>query len=177
MSGLIIYLQMLETQEEKQNFSEIYEENRGLMYYVANNILGDSYDAEDAVHQAFLALARNFKKYSHNERPQMRALLVVIVERKAIDMLRARRPAAEYDDAVSGLEIPVPGEGNLSDAMARLPAHYRQALLLRYDNGYSAVEVAQLLDLTPSNARKLIYRAKKALRRLMDEMELEEKII
>lgn len=51
---MLLYLQMLETPEEKSLFEQIYLEYRGLMYHVAYEILHNDQDAEDAVHQAFV---------------------------------------------------------------------------------------------------------------------------
>ena len=53
---MLLYLQMLETPEEKSLFEQIYLEYRGLMYHVAYEILHNDQDAEDAVHQAFVKI-------------------------------------------------------------------------------------------------------------------------
>lgn len=50
---LVCYLQMLDTPEEKIQFEQIYLNYRGLMYHVAERILHNRQDAEDAVHNAF----------------------------------------------------------------------------------------------------------------------------
>lgn len=47
---MLIYLQMLETPEEKSLFEQIYLEYCGLMFHVAYEILHNEQDAEDAVH-------------------------------------------------------------------------------------------------------------------------------
>ena len=54
---MLIYLQMLETPEEKSLFEQIYLEYCGLMFHVAYEILHNEQDAEDAVHQAFVKIA------------------------------------------------------------------------------------------------------------------------
>ena len=59
---MLIYLQMIETPEEKSVFEQIYLEYRGLMYHVAYEILHNEQEAEDAVHQAFAKIAENIKK-------------------------------------------------------------------------------------------------------------------
>lgn len=48
-----LYLQLLDTQTEKEKFERLYYQYKKLMYWIANHILGDSYLAEDAVHEAF----------------------------------------------------------------------------------------------------------------------------
>ena len=44
-------------------------------------------------------------------------------------------------------KIPLPGDHGLADAMARLPAAYRDILLLRYYNGYSVREISSMLHI------------------------------
>ena len=51
---LVCYLQMLDTPKEKIRFEQIYLKYRGLMYHVANNILHNRQDAEDAVYSLSL---------------------------------------------------------------------------------------------------------------------------
>ena len=57
---LVYYLQMLDTPEEKVRFEQIYLKYRGLMYHVAEDILHNRQDAEDAVHNAFCESSKNF---------------------------------------------------------------------------------------------------------------------
>ena len=55
---MLIYLQMLETPEEKSKFEQIYLEYRNLMFYVSKGILHNQQDAEDAVQEAFLKIIK-----------------------------------------------------------------------------------------------------------------------
>ena len=50
---MMIYLQMIDTPEDRSKFEFLYMEYRGLMFHVANKILHNEQDAEDTVHQAF----------------------------------------------------------------------------------------------------------------------------
>lgn len=54
----------------------------------------------------------------------------------------------EFWESTYGIEIPLPGDHGLADAMARLPAAYRDILLLRYYNGYSVREISSMLHIT-----------------------------
>lgn len=47
--------------------------------------------------------------------------------------------------------------------MAALPPRYREALLLKYYNGYSAAEIGELLGTTAANVRQILARAKRKL--------------
>ena len=130
---MIIYLQMIESDEDKSKFEQLYIMYKGLMFHVAMKILKNEFDAEDAVHQAFLSLIENLKKISDVKCPKTRTYIVIITERKAIDIIRSRSKLVdmEFWESTYGIEIPLPGDHGLADAMARLPAAYRDILLLR----------------------------------------------
>ena len=82
---MLIYLQMLESPEEKSILEQIYLEYRGLMYHVAYEILHNEQDAEDAVHHAFVKIAENIKKITDPVCPKTHSYVVTIVEHQAID--------------------------------------------------------------------------------------------
>ena len=160
---MIIYLQMIESDEDKSKFEQLYIMYKGLMFHVAMKILKNEFDAEDAVHQAFLSLIENLKKIC----PKTRAYIVIITERKAIDIIRSRSKLVdmEFWESTYGIEIPLPGDHGLADAMARLPAAYRDILLLRYYNGYSVREISSMLHIKKDTAQKQLWRAKAALQK------------
>ena len=170
---MLIYLQMIESEADKSKFEQLYLRYRGLMFSVAMRLLSNEQDAEDAVHQAFLSVIENLNKVSDVNCPKTRSFVVIITERKAIDLLRAKAKTVLIgdEDSAIGMEIPLPGDGGLADAMARLPARYREVLLLRYDSGYSTREIAQMFQMKPDAAQKLLWRAKEALRKKLEEIE------
>lgn len=167
----MIYLMMIDVPEDRTKFEKLYLKYRNLMFYVANEILKNQHDAEDAVHQAFLAMLKHLDKISEIDSPKTRSYVVIVVERKAIDILRLKKKENEIElnEKTVGNEIPLPGDGGLADAMAKLPSHYRDVLLLKYDNGFSTREIAQVLGITDSGVRKLLARAKTALKHMLDK--------
>lgn len=86
---------------------------------------------------------------------------------KGIDIIRSRSKLVdmEFWESTYGIEIPLPGDHGLADAMARLPAAYRDILLLRYYNGYSVREISSMLHIKKDTAQKQLWRAKAALQK------------
>ena len=168
---LSYYLSIIDTEEGKCKFERIYLRYRGLLFAVAMKILRNEQDAEDAVQQAFLSIIENLKKLSSADCPETRSYAVTIAERKAIDILRAKSRLANqaFDEAAQGLEVPLPGDSGLADAMAKLPPRYRTVLLLRYDNGYNTRELAEILHIKRESVNRLLWRAKEALKKAMEE--------
>ena len=168
---MLICLQMLESEEEKCRFQLLYECYNKLMFYIARQILHNEQDVEDAVHQAYIAILENMHKIRHIDTAQTKAFVVIVTEHKAIDILRqqTRIVDIDFEDAAAGLVVPPPEEGGLAEAIARLPATYRELLMLRYHMGYSISEAAQLLGMRPETAKRLLSRAKKKLEEEMNE--------
>ena len=118
-----------------------------------------------------MSIIQNIHKFVQIDCPETRSFIVIMTERKAIDLIRIRHSEKilPLNEDLVGLEIPAPGDHGLADALAKLPARYREVLLLRFDNGYSTRELAKMLGLTESGVRKLIGRAKDALRYILEE--------
>ncbi len=168
---MMIYLQMIDTPEDRSKFEFLYMEYRGLMFHVANKILHNEQDAEDTVHQAFLKVAENIEKIGDPKCPKTQGYIVTIAENKAIDLYRRRqkRQVVELSDDLPGVTAIYEGENTLAACILKLPARYREVILLRYYQGYSVKEVAAILGLSLSAASKLNQRAKNRLRELYEK--------
>ena len=167
---MFLYLSAIDFPADRDKFEILYQKYRNLMYHVAYQILRNREDAEDAVQQAFFSIIKIIDKISGSECPETKSLVVIITERKAIDILRTshRNQLLTLNEEILGLSIPLPGDNDLADALAALPAHYREILLLRFDNGYSIKELSSMLGISESGIRKLLGRAKKALKKEME---------
>ena len=173
---MFLYLAMIDSDADKSKFEILYSEYKNLMYYTANRILCNSSDTEDVVHQAFLKVIEILDTISSPRCHKTRALLVTITEHKAIDLYREKQRrnvlplAEEYIGAAPAAEIErLAARDALAAAIASLPPRYRS--LLRYDCGYSNAEIANILDTTEPNVRKLIQRAKEKLSAALSGME------
>lgn len=175
---MLIYLTMIESDQDKSKFEIIYNTYKKRMLYHAGLILGDQNDTEDVVHEAFLKLIKILDKIEDPVCPRTKSLVVTIVERTAIDLYRRRQ--RKQTDAIDEVcaDIPsaggmdgLPDKADLASAMAALPARYREVLLLRYDSGFSEAETAQLLSMSQANVHKTVQRAKKKLEEILEGQE------
>ena len=168
---MLVYLAMIEEPAEQAKFEQLYEKYRFLMLHAAKQILQNHHDAEDAVHQAFVSVIENIDKISDVECPKTHSFVVIITERKAIDILRrnSRRSTVELNEEIAGIEMPFNLDNPVATAIAQLPPHYREVLLLRFDNGFTTKEIASMLNITDSGVRKLIARAKRTLQEILEK--------
>ena len=173
---MLIYLSMIESEDDKSKFEIIYERYKGLMFYTAMQILNHKQDAEDSVHQAFVSIIENLDKISEPECPKTRAYVVIIAERKALDIIRRKSKIShlEFDESMFGTETPPLETNELADAILQLPATYREIVLLRYYYNYTTKEIAKMLGMTGSATQKALWRAKTMLNRVLNGGETRE---
>ena len=168
---MMVYLQMIETTEERSKFEIIYMHYRQDMYRVAYAVLCNPQDAEDAVHSAFVKIAENIQKINEPVCPKTKGYIVTIVRNKAIDIYRKKRahPKAEYLDVMKNMKIAYEGENLLTKCILKLNDRQRNILILKYHYGYDSKEIAKMLNITYQNALKIERRAKQKLQQLYEE--------
>ena len=59
---LAMYLAVLDDQSGEEQFVDVYNTYKRLVYHTAYKIMGDSYLAEDVLQEVFLYVAKNFSK-------------------------------------------------------------------------------------------------------------------
>lgn len=176
---MLIYLSIIEAEEDKGRFQLLYHTYKRLMLYIAYEILHDQQDAEDAVHEAFLRLAEIIEKISDVDCPETRSLVGIITKGKAIDLYRKKQrqfgplPLDKYNTVMPPQTEGVAQRDAVARAIAALPRRQRDILLLKYDQGFDNREIARMMDMTVENVRKTIQRTKAQLRKNLEEMGVE----
>lgn len=168
---MLIYLSLIETDSNKAKFESIYTEYKSLMFHVANGILNNEQDAEDAVHDAFLSIAKNFDKISTENRHKTKAFVVIVVESRAINIYRRkkRHVSSEYLEDMMGITEEFSQKDAISQCFQKLPLRYRRFLQLKYVWGYQNRELSDFMGISEAGVRKLNQRAKEALEKLCRE--------
>jgi RNA polymerase sigma-70 factor (ECF subfamily) len=153
--------------------AEAFEEQRGRLVAVAYRMLGSRADAEDAVQEAWLRLARHDAAAIDN----LGGWLTTVVGRVCIDVLRSRnaRSEASYDERLPELVVTEDGGGAPEDE-ALLAESVGLALLVVLDtlrpperlafvlHDMFAVpfeEIGQIIGRSPDAAKMLASRARR----------------
>ena len=170
---MLMYLSILDTQDEKEKFTEVYEQYQHFCWYVANQMLGDDHLAEDAVQETFLALTRHLDKIEVVESSKTRKFLMTIVKSKAIDILRKQKGELSMEELE--YEIPTGEPDALSQYITRenynaivssvleLEENYRVIFEYKYVHGLSDREIGDLLGISSKTVNVRYYRARKKL--------------
>ena len=150
-------------------FAELVRRYGGVLRGYATRILGRTASSDDVVQEAFVTA---WQQLDTLEDPAaVRAWLIRITTRKALDHLRASRDHEDIDDleiaaAAAGPEARAEGSDMnvaLSRALDALPATQRRTWILRELGGYSYDEIAVELGLPNSTVRGALSRARSTL--------------
>ena len=180
---MIIFLNMLDNEEDRDKFVRIYEKYRYFLWYLANERLQDPYLAEDAVQETFLALPRHMDKTAEVDSAATRNFLATIVKSKAIDLIRRRKGIRdeEFDESVlrdwqeDPLEAWLVQENyrQILKAVGELEEIYRVVFEYKYLHELTDREIAEILKVSPKTVNVRIFRARKKLQKLLEEMKCE----
>lgn len=164
----MIYLMMIDDEEDKRKFVIIYEKYRYLMMKIAFEILEDTFLAEDVVHEAFIKVAKNIVKIGSVEATETKRYLLTITKTTAIDIYRKRNlqfkremfvdELSEKDMPLTYMETDV--DGQILDILSRLPVKYRDVFLLKYSSEMNNREIAKILDISEGTIRQRLARGK-----------------
>lgn len=166
---MLFYIMLLDTEEERSFFEELYYEYRQGMYGLAYSILVDSHAAEDAVHTVFLRLIKHIEKVEKLDKEKQKSYLLTAVKHAALDIKRKQKRHAEISMeevpenllADSGMEF---WEKELVISILKLPVIYREILQYKYAVGIENKQIADMLGISESTVRKRLERAKKMLK-------------
>lgn len=171
---MLVYLEMLETPEEKLKFEQLYFLYRDKMYAVAFKILHNENDAEDIVHESFKAIIENFEKINDISCHKTWNYIVTIVKNKSFTLYQKKKhhETSAYEDWVEVKMDFTPEKVTeereiaeiLAELIRNLPFPYKEVLYLQYYNALSGEEIAKFIDKTPAHVRKISQRAKAMLK-------------
>lgn len=158
-------LMLLESDPDREWFSQVYRENFRRMSALAVRLLGPGPKAEDAVHDAFLKLIITANSCGIGVRSGPGAWLAVVVKNTALDMLRREKRETELEESEWMPSVPA-DEGGFQALVAlirQLPEEYRRVLELRFVAEWSLAEIAQTMGLTESAVKTRVFRGRKML--------------
>ena len=166
---IALYLSLIDSDESKDKFEEMYLKYRKQMKKIAFKILGGDGLAEDAVHNAFLKIISNFDKFKEIDCQETKNLIVIIIRSVSIDIYRKRNREFEKTDI---LDKEISTETDFSavkvetvlKAIEALPKIYSDILLLKIEYDYKDKEIAEILGTNVNTVSKRLERARKQLK-------------
>lgn len=154
------------------SFERIYDEFKTPIYNYIYHLVGNREQADDLTQDTFMKAFKALPKMDASLK--LSAWLYRIATNTAYDALRRRKliawmPWQDLDHEPADVESADPQEtiGTselVQAALRRMPRHYRAALLLYTQEGFSYAEIASTLNIAESGVKMYLSRARHSFR-------------
>lgn len=146
-------------------FEALFAAEYVAMVRLAVLLLGNEDEAEEVVQDAFAVV---HERWRHLDRPGGYLRRCVVnrcrdLQRRRAVLRRLRRSQGPAREATAEL-----GADDLFDALARLAPRRRAAVVLRFYEGRSEAEIADVLGVRPGTVKSLLHRALADLREVLE---------
>ena len=164
---------------DEHAFGQIVRSQHRALYAHAYRRLGSHEAAEDAVQDTLLRAYRALPSFDGDLR--LRAWLHRILTNVCHDESSRRRRQAGLIERLESQPVELGADPVeeavlhdtvrvMSEALAELPESYREALVLRYVDGLSFREVAEVIGVTEENARARVHRGRIAMHKILSRL-------
>jgi RNA polymerase sigma-70 factor (ECF subfamily) len=169
------------TRNERWAQKLLYEEFYSSMLGVCMRYSNNSDDAEDMLHDGFIKVFRNIKKYKTGT--SLPAWIRRIMVNTSIDYYRkqTRRRTEDIEEARSvqfdGTDaVSKCSEKEILEAIQRLSPAYRTVFNMYVIEGYAHKEIADELNITESTSRSNLVKARGKLKEYLVAVQRQEKM-
>lgn len=158
--------------KDKEKLTEIYEKYRNRMYIYACRILKDPYLAEDAVHDAFIAISKNVHRLDSTDSLKTASYVIKAAKNTALNMIKKKgteMPVLISENDMlfdeNNLDM-ICSEENYSyivECIMALDEKYRDVLSLYYLNELTVGEIALTLSRKENTVKQQLARGRRKL--------------
>ena len=150
-------------------FQEIVRRYERPVYNLICRIVRDPAVAEDVAQETFLKMYRGLAGFDGNRR--FSSWIFRIANNAALDALRRKRGDPLFESVGEEAAIPTPADPveaaalgkALGAALDALRPEWRAAIVLRYQEGCSYNEIADVLGVPEGTAKTFVHRARKQM--------------
>lgn len=184
---LAFYLSLIDNENDKLRFEEVYHTYKKQMAFLAKSILKNHHDAEDVVHDVFCSVASSHMDIITNAATEddVRNYLLKSVKNASISLIRKRKVRSDYEDKKRSEKSElndtefldrICDKFELEEFIAKLELideKYREVLYYRIVLEMSAIEISKIVNRPPNTVRQQIARAKNLVLALYTDKEEE----
>ena len=162
-----VFILAIEDETRRSQYADAYTDLSQQLLAVASFVLygktcakeNEQTEAEDIVHEAFRYVLE--KDNLPADPNKAKSLLITITKHIAVDVLRKKKHIADEEPTEIQLGYTMPeNSSDLSLTVDSLPDKYKEVLILYYEYGYKAKEIADLLGLNLNTVYKRLDRAR-----------------
>lgn len=167
------YFSLIDTPIEQSKFEQWYRLYKRPMLSIAYDILHDYQEAEDAVHESFIKIAKHIEEIDDSNEKRLFSFIYTTTKHVAIDMHRKRFRNEDFlsdyppDSMASDTLIDQLCENADIDSLVKclqeLPSYYAEILYYHYAEEYTIKQLSQMFHRPVSTVKKQLVRGKKLL--------------
>jgi RNA polymerase sigma-70 factor (ECF subfamily) len=158
-----------------RKFRQWVDEYQDQAWTLARYLLKDAAEAEDACQEAFVKLWQNQDRIDPE---RIRPWLMKVTRNLCLDRLRRRHPSEEWQEWKQADSAPGPMQGVQQQELGEWLKHsingltepYRSLVVLRDVHQHSYEDVATVLELSLTQVKVYLHRARKQLREQLAEV-------
>lgn len=173
---MISFLNLLETEEDKEKFERLYNTYSSFLYRVAMKKLNCREDSEECVQETFFYIAKNFGKIGEIESNSTRCYLATIASGYAINKFKKSKriefisidelKRTDYTEDLKYFEKYNAIE--LSLLINKLEEETKVYFYLTYYFGYTSTEIAKMYNVKDYFVRRKLMLARNNLRDMLE---------
>lgn len=175
---LMFYMSLIDNDDDRAKFEILYNKYRKRMVYTAYSVLGNNEDAEDAVHDTFIKIARNMRSIQDPDSDETLSYVLKATKNTAINLSQKNTTRNKHiqledveniSDGQFFEELRIQENyGEAVEAIKSLNGIYRDVLFYRFAAGMDIKEIADLLGRNKTTVRQQIVRGKKKLLEILE---------
>lgn len=166
-------------EKEEKLFNEVFLQFHPLLFGFGKKIISDDYIIEECIQELFVYIYQKEIKLASIK--NIKAYLLTAFRRRIL-LKKTKLPKYEAlssvpsdlhfreDDFLINPKIARQKSIQLAKMLNELPWRQREAIYLKYFNGLSAKEVAEIMGIQPQVVANMVYKALKKLRLSADQL-------
>lgn len=154
-----------------KKFLELYNLYSNDVLRLAFSFTKSIYESEDITQLVFIKLFKELKKRNNKEYSKKWLLKVTANECKNNFKIAWKRKVVLRDEVLQNqvdLRETLKND-ELSDALLKLSAKYRNVIYLHYYEEYKIDEISEIWNLKPSNVKTLLSRGREKMKKILEE--------
>lgn len=183
---------------DSKAFRELVETHKENVYYLALDLTGNHYDAEDVSQEVFIKAYKGIGKFKGGAKLNTwlyRITMNTFIDKKRKKSLQVvKLPATDDDDELNPIDLAADGvtgnperelaassiDAHIQEALQSLSDQERAVFIMRHYEDMALKEISQTLEIAEGTVKSLLFRSIRKLRQRLsfyrDELGLEDSV-
>ena len=188
MIDVIGLIQTLESEEEREYFTKLYDEYAARVKKAVKRYIYNDSDADDVVGLIFVKIIEDKDSFANTDDVmaarivfrKTKSISINIIRKKKLSCMSISDIVEDEEGNIEDLEIPddidIPGElvnaesvQKLQEAIKILPLDHQDIIKLKFEEELTNVQIAGILGMNASTVGTILNRSMTKLRKILEE--------